>query len=172
MDGIMTSQPNNLEAFWMPFTANRQFKKAPRMLVSAEGMYYTAQDGRKILDGAAGLWCVNAGHRRPKIVEAVQRQVFELDYAPAFQMGHPAAFELASPPDQPDAGRSRPRLLHQLGLRIGRYRAEDRARLSARARRGHPPAADRPRDAAITASASAASRSAASSPTASSSAAC
>jgi beta-alanine--pyruvate transaminase len=96
MDGIMTSQPNNLEAFWMPFTMNRQFKKAPRMLVSAEGMYYTAQDGRKILDGAAGLWCVNAGHRRPKIVEAVQRQVFELDYAPAFQMGHPAAFELAS----------------------------------------------------------------------------
>ena len=96
MDGIMTSQPNNLEAFWMPFTMNRQFKKAPRMLVSAEGMYYTAQDGRKILDGAAGLWCVNAGHRRPKIVEAVQKQVFELDYAPAFQMGHPAAFELAS----------------------------------------------------------------------------
>ena len=75
MDGIMTSQPNNLEAFWMPFTTNRQFKKAPRMLVSAEGMYYTAQDGRKILDGAAGLWCVNAGHRRPKIVEAVQQQV-------------------------------------------------------------------------------------------------
>src|SRR3954463_16717355 len=96
MDGIITSQPNNLEAFWMPFTMNRQFKKAPRMLVSAEGMYYTAQDGRQILDGAAGLWCVNAGHRRPKIVEAVQRQVFELDYAPAFQMGHPAAFELAS----------------------------------------------------------------------------
>ena len=80
----------------MPFTVNRQFKKAPRLLVSAEGMYYTAQDGRKILDGTAGLWCVNAGHRRPKIVEAVQQAGVELDYAPAFQMGHPAAFELAS----------------------------------------------------------------------------
>jgi len=97
MDGSATpSQPNNLEAFWMPFTMNRQFKKAPRMLVSAEGMYYTTQDGRQVLDAAAGLWCVNAGHRRPRIVEAVQRQIAELDYAPAFQMGHPAAFELAS----------------------------------------------------------------------------
>ena len=89
-------RPNNLEAFWMPFTANRQFKQAPRLLVGAKGMYYTDADGREILDGTAGLWCVNAGHAREKIVEAVSSQVAELDYAPAFQMGHPKAFELAS----------------------------------------------------------------------------
>ncbi|MDR3515831.1 MAG: aspartate aminotransferase family protein [Azospirillaceae bacterium] len=97
MDHTETPSPtNNLEAFWMPFTMNRQFKKAPRMLVAAKDMYYTTQDGRSVLDGTAGLWCCNAGHGRPKIVEAVQRQVAELDYAPAFQMGHPKAFELAS----------------------------------------------------------------------------
>ncbi len=88
--------PNNLEAFWMPFTANRQFKKNPRMLVGAEGMHYLTSDGRKVLDGTAGLWCCNAGHGRPKIVEAIQKQAAELDYAPAFQMGHPKAFELAA----------------------------------------------------------------------------
>ena len=87
---------NNLEAFWMPFTANRQFKKAPRMLVGAEGMYYRDADGREILDGTSGLWCVNAGHARPKIVEAIAAQAKKLDYAPAFQMGHPGAFELAA----------------------------------------------------------------------------
>ena len=87
---------NNLEAYWMPFTANRQFKKAPRLLVRAKDMYYWAADGHKVLDGAAGLWCVNAGHGRPKISEAVANQVKELDYAPAFQMGHPKSFELAS----------------------------------------------------------------------------
>ncbi|MCL4738272.1 MAG: aspartate aminotransferase family protein [Burkholderiaceae bacterium] len=85
----------NLDAFWMPFTANRQFKKAPRMLVRAEGMHYWDADGRQILDGVAGLWCVNAGHGRPKIVQAIQAQAAELDYAPPFQMGHPKAFELA-----------------------------------------------------------------------------
>ncbi|MBX2855376.1 MAG: aspartate aminotransferase family protein [Rhodobacteraceae bacterium] len=89
-------RPNDLSAFWMPFTSNRQFKRAPRMLVAAEGMHYTAQDGRQILDGTAGLWCVNAGHKRPKIVEAIKRQAEELDYAPAFQMGHPKAFQLAN----------------------------------------------------------------------------
>jgi beta-alanine--pyruvate transaminase len=87
---------NNLEAFWMPFTANRQFKQAPRMLVAAEGMYYRSAEGRKILDGTSGLWCCNAGHGRPKIVEAIARQAKELDYAPAFQMGHPKVFELAA----------------------------------------------------------------------------
>lgn len=87
---------NNLEAFWMPFTANRQFKKAPRMFVAAKDMHYTTADGRQVLDGTAGLWCCNAGHSRPKIVEAVQKQIAELDYAPAFQMGHPKAFELAA----------------------------------------------------------------------------
>ena len=88
--------PNNLEAFWMPFTANRQFKKAPRMFVGADRMHYTTAEGNQVLDGTAGLWCVNAGHNRPKIVEAIQKQAAELDYAPAFQMGHPKAFELAS----------------------------------------------------------------------------
>jgi len=82
-------------AFWMPFTANRQFKKAPRLLARAEGMYYWTPDGRQVLDGTAGLWCVNAGHCRPKIVEAVKRQVAEMDFAPTFQMGHPIAFEFA-----------------------------------------------------------------------------
>ena len=93
---MTTTTALDLDAFWMPFTANRQFKQAPRMLVKAEGMHYTADDGRQVLDGTAGLWCVNAGHSRPKIVEAVRRQVGELDYAPPFQMGHPKAFELAN----------------------------------------------------------------------------
>ncbi|QQR41240.1 aspartate aminotransferase family protein [Devosia rhizoryzae] len=80
----------------MPFTANRQFKKSPRMFVAAKDMHYTTSDGRSVLDGTAGLWCVNAGHARPKIVEAIAKQAAELDYAPAFQMGHPKAFELAN----------------------------------------------------------------------------
>lgn len=84
-----------MEAFWMPFTANRQFKAHPRIFVSAKDMHFTTEDGRQVLDGTAGLWCVNAGHCRPQIVEAVQKQVATLDYAPAFQMGHPSAFELA-----------------------------------------------------------------------------
>ena len=88
--------PNDLNAFWMPFTANRQFKKAPRMFVSADRMHYTTSDGRKVLDGTAGLWCCNAGHARPRIVQAIGAQAAELDYAPAFQMGHPKAFELAN----------------------------------------------------------------------------
>jgi beta-alanine--pyruvate transaminase len=87
---------NNLEAFWMPFSANRQFKKEPRLLVRAEGMNYWSHDGRKVLDGTSGLWCVNAGHGRPEIADAVHAQLLELDYAPAFQMGHPKAFELAA----------------------------------------------------------------------------
>ena len=82
-------------AFWMPYTANRQFKKAPRLLVRAEGMHYWSDDGRQVLDGQAGLWCVNAGHCRPKIVAAVQKQVATMDFAPTFQMGHPIAFEFA-----------------------------------------------------------------------------
>jgi beta-alanine--pyruvate transaminase len=88
--------PNDLNAFWMPFTANRQFKKNPRMFVGAKDMHYTTSDGRQVLDGTAGLWCCNAGHGQPKITEAIARQAAEMDYAPAFQMGHPAAFELAN----------------------------------------------------------------------------
>ena len=96
MDGAMDLAPNSLSEFWMPFTANRQFKKSPRLLVAAKDMHYTSHDGRSILDGAAGLWCVNAGHCRPKIAEAIARQAATMDFAPMFQMAHPLAFELAS----------------------------------------------------------------------------
>ena len=90
-----TTQTLSLDAYWMPFTANRQFKQAPRMLAKAEGMHFWTPEGRKILDGIAGLWCVNAGHARPKIVQAIQQQAAEMDFAPPFNMGHPKAFELA-----------------------------------------------------------------------------
>ncbi|MEZ5899053.1 MAG: aspartate aminotransferase family protein [Hyphomicrobiaceae bacterium] len=90
------SKTNDLSAFWMPFTANRQFKKAPRIFVGAKDMHYVTDDGRKVLDGTAGLWCVNAGHCRPKIAEAVAKQAATLDYAGTFQMGHDKAFEAAS----------------------------------------------------------------------------
>lgn len=87
---------NDLDPFWMPFTANRAFKAQPRLLASASDMHYFTPDGRAVLDGTAGLWCVNAGHARKPIVEAIQRQAEILDYAPTFQLGHPLAFELAS----------------------------------------------------------------------------
>ena len=80
----------------MPFTANRQFKDSPRLLVAAKDMHYTSSDGRKILDGTAGMWCVNAGHGRTSIIEAVQKQVATMDYAPGFQMGHPLSFALSA----------------------------------------------------------------------------
>ncbi|RMH66028.1 MAG: aspartate aminotransferase family protein [Cyanobacteria bacterium J003] len=85
----------NLDPFWMPFTANRQFKQSPRLLVSAAGMYYRSIDGREILDGTAGLWCVNAGHCRPEIVSAIAQQAATLDFAPTFLMGHPGPFQVA-----------------------------------------------------------------------------
>ena len=91
----MLNKNNNLDQFWMPFTANRQFKAKPRLLESAEGMYYTSNDGRQVLDGTASLWCVNAGHERRQIASAVERQLTQLDFAPTFQMGHPLPFELA-----------------------------------------------------------------------------
>ena len=86
----------NTDSYWMPFTANRQFKARPKLLVSAKDMHYKTADGTTLLDGTAGLWCVNAGHSRPKIVEAIRSQAAELDYAPPFQLAHPAAFENAS----------------------------------------------------------------------------
>jgi beta-alanine--pyruvate transaminase len=86
----------SLDEWWMPFTANRHFKSAPRLLAKADGMYYWTPDGREVLDGTAGLWCVNAGHNRKPIVEAVQRQAATMDFAPPFQVGHPVAFEAAS----------------------------------------------------------------------------
>jgi beta-alanine--pyruvate transaminase len=89
--------PNTLQtdSFWMPFTANRQFKAAPRLFASAAGMHYTTVDGRKVIDGSAGLWCVNAGHGRRQIAAAVERQLMNLDFAPSFNMGHPLAFDFA-----------------------------------------------------------------------------
>ena len=91
----LESQPNDLSQFWMPFTSNRDFKAAPRLLVSAKGMYYKSHDGRDVLDGSAGLWCVNIGHGHPKVVEAVKAQTETLEYAPSFQFSQPLAFELA-----------------------------------------------------------------------------
>ncbi|MFV0384860.1 aspartate aminotransferase family protein [Paracoccus sp. (in: a-proteobacteria)] len=88
--------PNTLENYWMPFTANRDFKADPRMVVAAEGMFYTSADGRQIMDGAAGLWCANAGHSHPLIVEAVSRTIKTLDFAPMFNFGHPEAFRLSA----------------------------------------------------------------------------
>jgi beta-alanine--pyruvate transaminase len=98
MNAQLTPAVSNpdLDAFWMPFTANRQFKANPRLLARADGMYYWTADGREILDGVAGLWCVNAGHSRREITEAVTKQLSTMEYAPAFQMGHPIAFELAN----------------------------------------------------------------------------
>jgi len=86
----------DLQAYWLPFTSNRAFKRAPRLIAAAKDMYYFTSDGRAVLDGMAGLWCTNAGHNRAPIVAAIQRQAADLDYAPAFQFAHPKAFELAS----------------------------------------------------------------------------
>jgi beta-alanine--pyruvate transaminase len=91
-----TVRPNSLDAFWMPFTPNRAFKADPRMIVRAEGMHYFTPDGRSILDGTAGLWCVGAGHARPRIVQAIQRAAADLDYSTTFNLGHPLAFEFAN----------------------------------------------------------------------------
>ena len=84
-----------LDAFWMPFTPNRQFKQTPRLVVSAEGLSYRTPEGREVLDGTSGLWCVGAGHRHPRVSEAMKRQIGVLDFASSFQVGHPLAFELA-----------------------------------------------------------------------------
>jgi len=92
----MSLARTDLDAFWMPFTANRQFKANPRLLARAEGMHYWTEQGRKVLDGVAGLWCVNAGHGRKEIQEAVSNQLGTMEFAPAFQMGHPIGFELAN----------------------------------------------------------------------------
>ncbi|WP_439899820.1 aspartate aminotransferase family protein [Paraburkholderia phymatum] len=93
---MSTTQSPDLSNFWMPFTANRQFKAAPRLFKSAKGMYYTTVDDRPVLDATAGLWCVNAGHGRAEITQAVAEQLATMDYAPTFQMGHPLAFEAAT----------------------------------------------------------------------------
>jgi beta-alanine--pyruvate transaminase len=92
----VTAVPNDLESYWIGFTPNRAFKKSPRLIARAKDMHYYRTDGCAVLDGTAGLWCTNAGHNRDPIVQAIQRQAAELDYAPAFQFSHPKAFELAS----------------------------------------------------------------------------
>src|SRR5579871_412551 len=89
-------KPNDLESFWMPFTANLSFKKRPRIVVRAKEMHYYTADGRAVLDGAAGMWCCNAGHNRDPIVDAIQAEARTLDYAPPFQFAHPKSFSLAS----------------------------------------------------------------------------
>src|SRR6476469_2257993 len=89
------ARPASMSAFWMPFTNNRDFKAHPRLLVSADGMYYKDVDGNQVLDGTAGLWCVPCGHNQPRVVAAVREMIGQLDFAPTFQMGHPAAFDLA-----------------------------------------------------------------------------
>ena len=92
----LTRQTNDLDAFWIPFTPNRAFKRAPRLLARAKDMYYFTPDGHAVLDGLAGLWCSNAGHNRDPIVAAIAQQAAELDYAAAFHFAHPKSFELAS----------------------------------------------------------------------------
>jgi beta-alanine--pyruvate transaminase len=96
MNEMAVPRPNNLDAFWMPYTDNRYFKAHPRMLARAEGMSYFTPEGREVLDATAGLWCCNAGHGRREITEAIQRQAAVLDFAPTFQLGHPIAFEAAA----------------------------------------------------------------------------
>ncbi len=96
MNEMAVPRPNNLDAFWMPYTDNRYFKAQPRMLARAEGMSYFTPEGREVLDATAGLWCCNAGHGRREITEAIQRQAAVLDFAPTFQLGHPLAFEAAA----------------------------------------------------------------------------
>jgi beta-alanine--pyruvate transaminase len=95
-DHALARQTNDLDAFWLPFTPNRAFKRAPRLIARAKGMHYFTPDGRAVLDGLAGLWCVNAGHNRDPIVAAISRQAGELDYSAAFHFAHPKSFELAS----------------------------------------------------------------------------
>lgn len=93
---MLTMPPNDLDAFWMPFSDNRYFKSNPRLLASAHGMFYKTTEGREVLDGTAGLWCVNAGHNREPIVAAIREQAGQLDFAPTFNLGHPLAFKLAA----------------------------------------------------------------------------
>ena len=96
MQAAAALESTRLDAYWMPFTANRKFKRDPSFIVGAEGMHYRMSDGRRVLDAIAGLWCVNAGHRHPRISASLKQQVDTLDYASSFQIGHPPAFELAA----------------------------------------------------------------------------
>ena len=123
----------------------RQFRSQPMMFVGAEGMHYIAAEGRRVLDAMAGLWCVNAGHAQPRIVEAIREAAGRLDFVSSFKMSHPGAFELAPTPDGCRSRRARPCVLHQFRLGSGRHGSEDRPRLSPGSRRCGPHQADRAR---------------------------
>ncbi len=116
MNEIASPRPNNLESFWMPYTANRAYKAAPRMLARASGMHYYTPEGREVIDGTAGLWCVNAGHGRREITEAIQRQAAEMDFAPTFQLGHPIRLPGGGESGGADARRARSGVFHQFRL--------------------------------------------------------
>jgi hypothetical protein len=135
----MSAAASKFDAYWMPFTANRDFKENPRLITAAEGHYYTAADGTRIYDTFSGLWTSGVGHCHPKIVEAVQQQVASLDYCMAFQMGHEKAFELAD-----RVVNMAP--LYELGLGIGGYGAKDCIGLSPCTGRRKPYPLDRPRE--------------------------
>ena len=135
----------NLEHYWMPFTDNRRFKAKPKLVVSAKDMYYTTAEGKQVLDGLATLWCVNAGHGRPRIVEAIRKQAGELDFAASFSLGHPLRVSPGGAHCRGGACRHGPCVLHQLGLGGGRHGAQDGDRLSPAARAGDAHALRRPR---------------------------
>ena len=122
-------QTNDLDAFWLPFTPNRAFKRGPRLIARAKDMHYFTPDGRAVIDGLAGLWCSNAGHNRDPIVAAIQRQAAELDYAAGLPVRPCRSLRAGEPDRGAGAGRSQSRVLLQFRLGGGRYRAQDRARL-------------------------------------------
>ncbi len=142
---VSATVPNDLEPYWMPFTANRAFKARPRLIARAKDMFYFTPDGRKLIDGSAGLWCTNAGHNRDPIVEAIQAQAAELDYAPAFQFGHPKAFELAARVAALAPGDLDHVFFCNSGSEAVDTALKDRARLSQCARASLARAADRAR---------------------------
>ena len=114
--------PNDLESYWLPFTPNRSFKQRPRLLQAAEGMYYRDAEGRRVLDAISGLWCVNAGHARKTIVQAIQQQAAEMDYAPSFHFGHPEGGDARRAPGRAGAEGPRPCVLLQFGIGSLRFR--------------------------------------------------
>ena len=138
-------KPNELEPYWVPFTANRAFKKRPRLFAGAKGMHYFKPDGTKVIDATSGLFCVNAGHCREPIVKAIQEMAAKLDYSPAFQYGHPKVFELASRLALLAPGDLDYAFFSNSGSRGGRHRAEDRARLPQGQGRGRAHPLHRPR---------------------------
>jgi 4-aminobutyrate aminotransferase-like enzyme len=164
-------KPNELEPYWIPFTPNRAFKKRPRIFSGAKGLHYFKPDGTKVIDATSGLFCVNAGHCREPIVKAIQEMAAKLDYAPAFQYGHPKVFELAPGSRCSLPARSTTPSSPTRARRPSTPRSRSRSPITRPRARAHASGSSAA-SAAITASASAASRSAAWSPTASSSATC